>query len=309
MAEMETTPPLQPTVPDTTGEDARHGERSGAGTLPNLLVIGAQKAGTSSLHRYLDLHPQISMSHPKELSFFMLYPEPSEEEVEWYRLHFAVHARVRGESSPNYTCYPQVKGIPERIHRLIPDAKLIYMVRDPIERAVSSYLHSRAMGGETRPIADALDDPNTWYISRSCYYAQLEQYLPYFRQEQILVVAQEELLRQRAETMRRIFRFLEVDDSFSSPGFDQMWEVSSGKGRKYTLAYRASRWLGGPEFWGRLPTRVRWLGERLVYGSRDEATSRPDLDASVRQRLTERFREDAEKLRELTGQDFAQWSV
>jgi len=309
MSAMETSSSLQPTRPQASDDGGLRDETSTGGALPNLLVIGAQKAGTTSLHRYLDLHPEISMSRPKELSFFMLHPEPSDEDLEWYKQHFPANVRVRGEASPNYTCYPQVSGIPARVHRLIPDARLIYMVRDPTERAVSSYLHSCAMGDEARPIADALDDPSTWYVSRSLYYAQLEKYLPYFRREQLLVVAQESLLGSRAETMRRIFRFLGVDDSFWSPGFEQMWEVSSGKGRKYRLAYRASRRIAGPEFWGRLPTRVRWLGERLVYRPQDGAPSRPDLDEALRERLAERFREDVQKLRELTGQDFAHWSI
>ncbi|MBA2643086.1 MAG: sulfotransferase, partial [Actinobacteria bacterium] len=227
------------------------------GELPNLFVIGAQKCGTTSLHRYLDLHPEISMSHPKELSFFMRYPDPSETELAWYRSHFASSTRVRGEASPNYTCYPQVPGIPERIHRLVPEAKLIYCVRDPIERAVSSYLHSQAMDNEMRPIEEALADPSTWYVSRSLYYDQLERYHPYFSKEQILVVEQRDLLHRRDETMRRIFRFLEVDDRFSSPEFERLWEVSSGKGWRYRLAYQASRLIGGPELWGRVPTRLR----------------------------------------------------
>ena len=308
MGEMETTPSLQPTIPSSPGESAFGGANPRGGAFPNLLVIGAQKAGTSSLHRYLDLHPEISMSRPKELNFFMLYPEPSSEQLEWYGQHFPADARVRGESSPNYSCYPQVRGVPERIHRRIPEARLIYMVRDPIERAVSSYLQSSAMGSDERPIAEALDDPDSWYVSRGLYYTQLEQYLPYFPQAQILVVAQEALLRRRAETMRRIFRFLEVDESFWSPEFERMWEVSSGKGRAYRLAYRASRWIAGPELWGRLPTGVRWLGERLVYNPQHGA-SRPELDAGLRERLAERFREDAGRLRELTGEDFADWSV
>jgi hypothetical protein len=274
-----------------------------------LVVIGAQKCGTSSLHRYLDLHPQISMSRPKELSFFMLYPEPSPEQLEWYRRHFPPEARVRGESSPNYSCYPHVAGIPERMHRLIPEARLIYLVRDPIERAVSSYLHGLHMGTEERPIADALDDPDGWYVWRSCYFAQLERYLPYFPQEHILVVAQEDLLRRRLETMKRIFAFLEVDSSFSSPQFQRMWEVTSGKGRVYGVAYRASRRLGGPALWGRLPTRIRWFGERLVLRSRTNSAVRPGLDDELRARLAARFREDAQQLREFTGQDFAHWTA
>lgn len=284
-----------------------HGSHGGA--LPNLLVIGAQKAGTSSLHRYLDLHPEISMSHRKELNFFMLHPEPSEEELERYKQNFDSRARVRGESSPNYTCHPQVPDVPERIHRLIPEAKLIYMVRDPIERAVSSYLQAHAMGEDTRPIGEALEDPDTWYVSRGLYYAQLERYLPFFRREQILVVAQEALFKRRAETMRRIFGFLDVDESYWSPGFEQRWEVSSGKGRLYRFAYRASRRVAGPDFWTRLPMGVRRLGERMVYGPRDGASSRPALDEGLRERLTERFRDDARRLRELTDQDFPEWSV
>jgi hypothetical protein len=278
------------------------------GALPNLYVIGAQKCGTSSLHRYLDLHPDIAMSRPKELSFFMLYPEPSQEQLEWYKRHFPAQARVRGESSPNYSCYPEVAGIPERIHRFIPEAKLIYLVRDPIERAVSSYLQARTMGDEQRPISEALADTESIYVWRGRYFAQLERYLPYFPQEQILVIPQKKLLLDRAETMRRIFEFLEVDESFSSPEFERMWEVSSGKGRLYRLAFRASRRLAGPAFWGRLPTRVRWLGERIVYRAR-RGDARPTLDEGVRERLAERFREDAANLRAFTGEDFADWSV
>jgi hypothetical protein len=202
-----------------------------------------------------------------------------------------------------------VPEIPERIHGLLPEAKLIYCVRDPIERAVSSYLHSRAMGSENRPLHDALGDPDAWYVPRSLYFMQLERYLPYFPKAQILVVDQEALLRDRAETMRDIFGFVGVDDSFTSPGFEQMWEVSSGKGRRYQLAYRMSRRIAGPELWGRLPARARWLGERLVYKPQDDSASRPELDEALRAQLADRFREDVQKLREWTGQDFPHWSV
>src|SRR5690606_18287453 len=98
-----------------------------AGALPNLIVIGAQKCGTSGLHYHLSLHPQVSMSKPKELNFFIAERNWPRGEA-WYRRQFDPRAKVRGESSPNYTAYPQHTGVPERMHSLVPDAKLIYIV-------------------------------------------------------------------------------------------------------------------------------------------------------------------------------------
>jgi len=290
--------------------DAPPVEAERATALPNLIVIGAQKCGTSSVHRYLELHPQVAMSRPKELSFFMIHTDPSEVDVEAYKAHFPADADVRGESSPNYTCYPEVSGVPERIHRLIPGTKLIYLVRDPVERAISEYVHAHVTGDEERQIDEALDDPDTRYVARGRYHAQLEQYLPYFDLSRIMVIDQEELLNERGETMGRVYAFVGVDDSFRSPQFERMWEVTSGKGRRYKVAFRASRMLGGHRVWGRLPTGVRWLGERVVFGAgTEDRPSKPDLDPAVRERLADRFREDARKLRELTGNDFAGWSV
>src|ERR687894_2292944 len=83
----------------TSGDPARH-------ALPNLIVIGAQKCGTSVLHYYLSLHPEVSMSRPKELNFF-IEERNWPRGLDWYKSQFDGDARVRGEASPNYTAYPQ----------------------------------------------------------------------------------------------------------------------------------------------------------------------------------------------------------
>src|ERR671915_243608 len=80
------------------------------GALPNLVIIGAQKCGTSVLHYYLGLHPEVSMSKPKELNFF-IEERNWPRGVEWYRGHFDPEARVRGEASPNYSAFPQHDGV------------------------------------------------------------------------------------------------------------------------------------------------------------------------------------------------------
>ena len=162
------------------------------GALPNLIVIGAQKCGTSGLHYYLSLHPETSMSKPKELNFFIAernFPRG----LDWYRAHFDARATVRGESSPNYTAYPQHVGVPERMHAIVPDAKLLYMVRDPIDRIAAHWVHNFAKRREKGDLRATLMHPNTSYLARSHYYTQLQQFLRVYPREQILLVEQDEL--------------------------------------------------------------------------------------------------------------------
>ena len=153
----------------------RQAERRGA--LPNLIVIGGLKCGTTSLHHYLNLHPQIAMSRPKELNFFVAELN-WELGPEWYASHFERDAEIRGETSPHYTNLPRFEGVAERMRELLGDgARLIYMVRDPIERMLSHYLHNVGGGYESRPMAEALADPDSAYVARSRYAMQLEPYL------------------------------------------------------------------------------------------------------------------------------------
>ena len=120
---------------------ARERFRGAGGTLPNLVVIGGLKCGTTSLHHYLNLHPQIAMSRPKELNFFVdelnweLGPD-------WYASHFSADAAVRGESSPHYTNRPRFEGVAGRMHGLLGEARVAYVVRYPIDRLLSHYLHN-----------------------------------------------------------------------------------------------------------------------------------------------------------------------
>lgn len=115
--------------------------------LPNLIVIGAHKCATTSLHYYLGLHPQISMSREKELNFF-IKERNWYKGIEWYKSNFTTKAMIYGESSPNYTNYPFFMGVPERMCSVVPEAKLIYIVRDPIDRVISHYVHNYANSHE-----------------------------------------------------------------------------------------------------------------------------------------------------------------
>jgi hypothetical protein len=254
-------------------------EASHKTALPNLVVIGAMKCGTSALHRYLGLHPEIEMSRPKELNFFFgslsgpagRGSEP-EQWVEgnwhrgpaWYARHFSSKAPVRGESSPGYTS-PSHTGVAERMRALVPGAKLVYLVRDPVERAISQYRHHCDQGTEKRSLEEALCDLGSQYLSRGLYYQRLEPFLRAFPRSQIAIVSREELLSDRQNTLRRLFGFVGVDEDFWTGALNILWRTSRG----FT----------------------------------------PPLPRRLKTRLAEVFEEDAQRLRAFAQRDFPGWSV
>jgi hypothetical protein len=286
---------------------ARRSGRGDQGALPNLVVIGGLKCGTTSLHHYLNLHPEIEMSRPKELNFFveeLNWPLGSD----WYARHFTRSAPVRGESSPHYTNRPRFQGVAERMRSVVPDARLIYLVRNPIDRMLSHYLHNLGGGYDDRPLAEALSDPDSGYLARSRYFLQLEPYLEAFGPERIEVISREELKRDRAATLRRVFERLGVDPGFSSEQFEREWETGTAKGGgRFRIMDRAVRLPGLRALdrnFDRLPESLRWLVERLVHDPDAGEAPKPVVPAELRERLTEVLRADVERLETLTGRRF-----
>ena len=286
--------------------------RDAGGALPNLIVIGGLKCGTTSLHHYLNLHPQIGMSRPKELNFFVAELN-WELGVDWYRSHFAASQAVRGETSPHYTNRPRFEGVAPRMRDTLgADARLVYMVRHPVERLLSHYLHNVGGGYETRELAGAAGDPQSAYVQRGLYAFQLEPYLEAFADDRVLIVSREELSRERDATVRRVFEFAGVDPAFTSPEFDREWETGSGKGSGgFRLMDRAVRMPGLRALdrnFDRLPERMRWLVERLVHDPESGEAAKPELEPALRERLAGMFRADAQRLEELGGRSFG-WGL
>jgi hypothetical protein len=282
--------------------------RAGGGALPNLIVIGGLKCGTTSLHHYLNLHPQVAMSRPKELNFFV-------EELnwplggDWYTGHFSAETPVRGETSPHYTNRPRFEGVAERMRSLLgDDARLVYMVRHPIDRALSHYLHNVGGGYEQRPLEEALGDERSAYVQRSRYLFQLEPYLAEFGADRILVISREELGRDRGATTRRAFEFAGVDPEFSSPEFEREWETGSAKGsggfRLMDRAVRLPGLRGLDRNFDRLPERLRWLVERLVHDPGSGEAPKPEVPDALRERLVAALRDDVERLERHCGRGF-----
>ena len=286
-------------------QDAGDGAHAGRGALPNLIVIGAQKCGTSGLHHQLSLHPEIWMSRPKELNFF-IEERNWHRGVDWYRRHFDARAKVRGESSPNYTAYPQHVGVPERMHSLLPDAKLVYVVRDPMERIAAHWVHNYAKRREKGDLNATLTHPNTSYVVRSQYHMQLQRFLAHYPLERVLVIEQEELRSAPAETLRRVFEFAGADPDFSHPHFGSERHQTARKTRASRLAVRLER-LSHTRAGRVLPKNI-WLAldEKLPLRRPIE---RPQVRAALGPEVLRVLREDGERLRELTGRELASWSI
>lgn len=290
------TPPLRPI---TRPRESLVGEATGA--LPNTVIIGAMKCGTTSLHEYLSVHPDVSMSALKETNFFVEKQNWSKG-LGWYRQHFQERSQVIGEASPNYARYPVFPGVPERMHMVIPDAKFIYCVRDPIKRMLSHYVHSYSLGRENRPLEQALREPeNNPYLLCSSYYYQLEQYLEFFDPSQVKLVVLEDLYRKPQETMQDVFSFLGVDPDFKDDSF---------KAASKTMPAAETRRRSPLKSW-MVEHNVRgfyWL-ERNTPWIFGPAIPKPKLSGELREELSERLGPDVAALRKFSGLEFSSWSL
>lgn len=190
------------------------------GAWPTFLVVGGMKCGTTSLHRYLGRHPEVCTSEPKELDFFF-GDEPGGRGNgwrgdAWYTGHFDGERPVRGESSPGYTS-PDRPEVAARIAERLPDVRIVYLARTPLERAVSQYLHHRRDGTEERPLGEALLDPDSQYIARSRHAERLAPYLDVFPRERILLVRNEALGERPREVVAAVLTFLGADPDAGLP--------------------------------------------------------------------------------------------
>ena len=198
-----------------------------ARALPDFLILGAQKAGTTALYSYLRRHPEIGGPAWKEISYFDRHYRRG---TGWYRGQFPFRSdgRIAGEASPGYLFHPLA---PERVKETVPDAKLIVLVRNPVERALSHYHHEVALGREPLSFEEAIEaepertrgeeerlvrEPgyfsHAWwdytYVARGRYAEQLERWFAVLPREQLLVLAAEEMAAEPAQTYERVLEFV-----------------------------------------------------------------------------------------------------
>lgn len=273
--------------------------------LPHFIIIGAMKSGTTTLYRNLGLHPDIDMSRDKETDFFVAeknWPRG----VDWYGAQFSRADAVRGEASPNYTKARDFPGVPARMAQLCPDAKLVYILRDPVARAESQFSHSVVMGSLS-PDLDHFEDSHEYahILDGSLYAQQLERYLEHYPQDAILILDFDDLVRDPQNVMDQVTDHIGVarhtlDQHGAKNDSAEISRVpapilrfaQSPMGRR--LAGLVSR---------DLRDRIRGA---LARGASRKPPAFPD---ALRARVTEDVRNDAAHLRKLTGKSFSHWSV
>lgn len=185
------------------------------GRLPDFAIIGAMKCGTSSLHEQLRARSGLFMSEPKEPNFFS-DDDRWERGLDWYRgLFNAASAEQRcGESSTHYTKLPTHPHAAARIHATVPELRLVYVMRDPLERIASQYIHEWSQREVREPFEEAVRIHER-FVSYSCYGRQLKPYLDSFGTDRVLLVAFERMLAAPDEELARVCRF--VGDTSPEP--------------------------------------------------------------------------------------------
>ena len=297
---------------------------------PDFFVIGAPKAGSTALHEALDQHPGLYLSRVKEPKYFLCDGPPTNQRgpgdahsaQEWVwrtsdyeRLFARAPAGIlTGESTPFYLWDPEA---PRRIQAAAPDAKLIAVVRDPIDRAYSNWAHLWCDGLE--PEADFLTACNLeeqradrgwapfWrYQSLGRYGEQFQRLFSLFPREHVHVLKYRELVSEPQEALDRICRFLGIEEGLVStvPSSNvSTWGEPTPVNHGLSLAVRAGAAVGAhvpPQVWRRAS---RPLLDALHRGGKH----RPPPDPDVRKVLIDRFAADVALLSDIMGQSYADW--
>lgn len=271
----------------------------------DFVVIGAMRAGTTTLHTLLTRHGQIAMSRDKETDFFIATKNYGRG-LDWYHAQFDAQRPIRGEASPNYSKRRDFPGVPERLLRHAPEARLIYVVRDPVARAVSQYGHQWNMGLIVdSPEQLAGTDEYRSLIDISSYARQMQAWLDHARAEQLLVVDFDQLVAQPQPQIDRILSHVGAAPMM----LGTMAEHNSGAqlSRVPRPLLRLAQGPMRPLLTRVLDQRMRDRLRRLsaVGPRRRPPAFPPDLLARMRGDLAA----DAARFRQMTGMDFAHWSV
>jgi hypothetical protein len=277
--------------------------------LPNFLIIGAMKAGTTSLYAYVRAHPQVFMPETKELDYFIDSLNWSKGQA-WYERHFAGagDAVAVGEASPHYASGHWAEVASGHIADVLPHARLVYVLRDPLARIESHHRHAVTEWGWQGSLDQLLVERRVELIGTSKYARQIDRYLERFDREQLCVITSEDLQHRRVPTLRRVYAHLGVDPDFvpgevaeeANRGVDHRRQGDAVRSLRDGRAYRAVRRA--------VPSRVRNLAWRAV--TRPPVDVEPSrLSPEAREAVLRELRPDLERLRTHLGADFHCWGL
>jgi len=273
----------------------------------DFLVIGAHKAATTSLFHYLRRHPQLFLPPEKEVGFFS-NDYWWEQGWDAYAAEFFGQAAAKalwGKVTPQYMAYPQV---PARIQAVMPEVKLIALLRNPVDRAYSHYRMAVRAQAEKRSFEDAMavsqQNPgdSAGYLALGQYGRILSTYLKHFPHTQLLTLFTEDLEKQRQPVLDAIVRYLGLDAEFTPSNLGKRYHVGGTRQRFSWLVPTAKQVYPVWWLWEQLPERHRRV-MRFWFQTEAAATSTPSdpMDSSQRRQRVEYYRSDVQQLEVLLG--------
>lgn len=269
------------------------------------MIIGSMKSGTTSLARYLASHPDVFMSRPKEPGFFNPLRN-WDRGLDWYESLFA-NARpdqARGEASTSYTMAPRVEGVPDRVKGVVPDARFVYLIRNPVDRIRSMYVHLVDRGEEQGTIREAVAGRSD-YLDVSRYGYQMDQWLNVFPRERFLIVSSDSLRHARVETLREIFRFIEVDPDAELGDVEEEYHRGEDKRRILPAMEGTRSVLRKTGLMRRIPKDLK--GKARTALSTPVPQDRATIDDELAAELWGTLEPDLARLRQIVGPDFHLW--
>jgi hypothetical protein len=291
---------------------------------PDFLILGAPKCGTTALWHYLDAHPEVAMASVKEPRFFtrlggrLARGETDDQMpragtygrgVAWYEGLFAAAppGAKRGEASTVYSVAPDAPGL---IHSHAPGARLILMVRDPVDRMYSHYWQERKAGWNPGPFPDlvAAGHPRVRYFEAASHYAEiLDRYLAHFDREQLLIVAKEDLDAEPSTVLQTIHRFIGVDPAFRPTTLGDRFNAQ--RSPRFPAFRRFGEWARAA-LGARLPDGVRrpiGRAQRAVEHRLSRPLEYAALPPRLRAELAPRFERDVALVEAWTGRPRPAW--
>ena len=295
------------------------------GRWPDFFVIGAMKAGTTTLHDYLVDHNQIYMAAPKEPGYFS-QPNVYARGDQWYLSIFqdAAENQLLGDGSTCYSRWPTYPNVPERIYQRNPSSKFIYVVRDPVKRAYSHYRHRMeevaVHGGEFKSFSKAIEDDEEMLMA-GCYSRQIEHFLEYFPLKNFYFVDFRRLVQEAPEVLNEIYQFLGVEAAEYVPDSkkvsNQAGEVlASHKSRHLARAVRnlpVLKWLFdlmGPNFRAILSDQASDIFSRSPWGKKVAQEYIGKIEPATEEELNflrEYYKQPNIEFTQLTGISSSSW--
>lgn len=286
---------------------------------PNFMLLGAAKAGTTSLHHYLIQHPAVYLPKEKEIQFFTddaLY----EKGTDYYLKHYFRGARdfvARGDATPIYFHRPEVV-IPRLIrHFGVEGLKFVIILRNPVTRAWSHYQHMRRLGLESLEFEQALEQesermqqhPLSWfsYFSDGLYASQLRQWFDHFPRESFLVIVQDDLIREPRNVLGGIFGFLGCDPNFCVPDISAKNEAAEPRS-EWLMRILMGRIPAGAWIKNHLPIHLRRrVGMALRHMNTRPVSTVAEMQLETCERLAQAYASDIRELEELLNRSLACW--